>query len=221
MIFTRERGEHLTEAVLTSFKLCHHLNSAYGSFIEGSVFQSWYYFVFCLWIMVSQFYQAVKWLQEAGGKPNKKKTWAISHFSLVCTGVAFPSIQLCVYIVFTPPLWEQTLLCWDPKVLTSLSLCLIIYWRKSSVCSPCYTLCAVCLWEWKMRQRAIDEILDPLKARGVLPLTCLGSQFCPESFISILYNARQLSKLMPSRFIRLTWSDSISPNLNCWHLHRV
>lgn len=42
-----------------------------------------------------------------------------------------------------------------------------------------------------MRQRAIDEILDPLKARGVLPLTCMGSQFCPESFISILYNVRQ------------------------------
>lgn len=42
-----------------------------------------------------------------------------------------------------------------------------------------------------MRQRAIDEIRDPLKARGVLPLTCMGSQFCPESFISILYNVRQ------------------------------
>jgi len=42
-----------------------------------------------------------------------------------------------------------------------------------------------------MRQRAIDEILDPLKARGVLPLTDMGSQFCPESFISDLYNVRQ------------------------------
>lgn len=104
---------------------------------------------------------------------------------------------------------------WDPKVLTSLSLFLIIYWRKTSVCSPFYTLFAVCLWEWKMRQRAIDETLDPLKARGVLPLTCLGSQFCPKSFISVLYNARQLSKLMPSGFIRLTWSDfnSTKPEL--------
>lgn len=42
-----------------------------------------------------------------------------------------------------------------------------------------------------MRQRAVDEILDPLEARGVLPSTGMGSQFCPESFISILYNVRQ------------------------------
>lgn len=47
----------------------------------------------------------------------------------------------------------------------------------------------------------------PIKGERSLPLTCLGSQFCPKSFISVLYNARQLSKLMPSRFIRLTWSD--------------
>lgn len=45
-----------------------------------------------------------------------------------------------------------------------------------------------------MSQRAVDEILDPLKARGVLPLTCMGSQLCPESFISVLYNVRQLVK---------------------------
>lgn len=51
----------------------HCLNSAYGSFIEGSIIQSWYYFVVCLWMVVSQFYQAVKWLQEAGGKQNEKK----------------------------------------------------------------------------------------------------------------------------------------------------
>lgn len=121
------------------------------------------------------------------------------------SGFSFQTV-MCLYFLHSSSLKTDTL-CWDPKVLTSLSLCLIIYWRKSSVCSPFYTLFAVCLWEWKMRQRATDEILDPLKARGVLPLTCLGSQFCPKSFISILFNARQLSKLMPSWFIRLKWSD--------------
>lgn len=36
--------------------------------VSWNVFQSWYYFVFCLQMVMSQFYQAVKRLQEAGRK---------------------------------------------------------------------------------------------------------------------------------------------------------
>lgn len=172
-------------------------------------------------MVMSQFYQAVKRFQEAGGKQNEKKTQAISHSPLVCTGVAFPSSQLCVYIFFIPPLWKQTHLCWDPKVLTSLSLCLIIYWRKSTVCSAFYTLFAVCLWEWKMRQGHTDEILDPLKARGVCHWLVWGHTFA----LSLLF----LSCTMPGSCQSwclvgsLDWHDqiSVSPNLNSWHLHGV
>lgn len=40
MIISRGRGGCLTEAVVNSPKLWHHLNSACGSFIEGVFFNS-------------------------------------------------------------------------------------------------------------------------------------------------------------------------------------